>query len=177
MLVFRDVIYTKKGDRGKTSLFGGLVISKCSKVISAIGALDELNSYLGVVRSKNRDKSFDQELKNLQYNIFLIGSIVAGYKAKFDKNEIRKIERRIDNLESKLPPQTSFIFFAGTEVSANLFYARSLARRAERLLVALGKLVSPLVLSYVNRLSDYLFILGRYYNFKKGVKEEDWRLS
>lgn len=171
------MIYTRKGDRGKTSLFDGRVVSKDSKVAAAIGALDELNSYLGVVRSGNKNKFINRELKIIQGNIFLMGAIIAGYKARFSKKEVKRIESRIDKLEAMLPPQQYFIFFAGAKTAAGLFYARSLARKAERSIVKLGKSANPLVLSYINRLSDYLFILGRYYNFKRGVKEEYWRSS
>ncbi len=105
------MIYTRKGDRGKTSLFDGRVVSKDSKVAAAIGALDELNSYLGVVRSGNKNKFINRELKIIQGNIFLMGAIIAGYKARFSKKEVKRIESRIDKLEAMLPPQQYFYLF------------------------------------------------------------------
>ncbi len=171
------MIYTKRGDKGETSLFNNKRVSKKSKIVEAIGAIDELNSYIGIVRSINRFKNLDAELKSIQNDLFLIGSIIAGYNSSFDEKRIGRIEKRIDDIESKLPVQTSFIFLGGDVIATGLFYTRSLARKAERRLVAIQREIEPLVLAYINRLSDYLFILGRWINFKSGVKEEIWKSS
>ncbi len=168
------MIYTKKGDRGKTSLLNGRKIFKNSKVIEAIGSIDELNSYLGIIRSINKEKFIDKQINKIQRDLFLIGSLVAGYNFDFDKKIIVKIEEKIDELEAKLPVQTHFVFFGGNLVAAELFYARSLARKAERRLVDIRKEINPLILVYINRLSDYLFILGRWCNFRRKIKEEIW---
>lgn len=171
------MIYTKRGDRGKTYLFRGARVLKSSKKIEAIGAIDELNSYLGIVRSINSFAHLDRKLKLIQSDLFLIGAIIAGYNSSFDRKRVSRIEREIDNIESSLPTQTSFIFFSGDKIATNLFYARSLARNAERRLVSIRGKIDPLIIAYFNRLSDYLFILGRWVNFKSGVEEEIWKPS
>jgi cob(I)alamin adenosyltransferase len=143
-------IYTKRGDGGKTGLFGSKKrISKNTKIICALGALDEANSYLGVINNI--------KLKNIQENLMLISSIIAGAKLNFSKEVVTKLEQEIDKLEAKLPPLTGFILPRG-----ELMFARALVRRAERELVSL-KLPKP-VFAYINRLSDYLFVLSRTTN-------------
>jgi len=168
-------VYTKTGDKGKTGTFAGKRISKSSRLIAAIGAIDELNSYLGVVGS----------LTDIQRNLFTINSILSGAKLEFPKDATKKLEREIDEMESKMPTLTNFIIYSGTPRAVKLYYTRALARRAERALVDLGFKIYPerasfaydlIILAYINRLSDYLFTLARYTNFKKKVKEEVWKV-
>ena len=167
-------IYTKRGDRGQTSLYDrqnkqNIRIDKNSLRIEAIGAIDELNSFLGII----------SQVKEIQKDLFVIGSILAGSELKFFRSKTKKLEKTIDKLEGELPFLKNFIIPGGSKDSAYFQYARALARRAERRVVALSKVerVKPQILSYLNRLSDYLFILARYANFGEGIKEEVWKGS
>jgi len=169
-------VYTKGGDDGKTSLISNKRVLKSSKVIWAIGEIDELNSYLGVIRSELDDDDLNAKLKEVQKDLFLIGSILAGGKLSFDKRRVKELEKEIDDLEAILPVKTKFLFPTGTKVASMLFLARSIARRAERRVAGLEKNITRDVLVYVNRLSDYLFILARYENFKKRAKEDYWKV-
>lgn len=162
-------VYTKTGDKGKTGTFGGKRISKSSKLISTIGAIDELNSYLGVVG----------KLTEIQRNLFTINSILTGAKLEFPKDATKKLEREIDEMEEKMPVLANFIIYSGVPRATKLYYARALARRAERALVGLNNqssIINNQIKPYINRLSDYLFTLARYTNFKKKVKEEVWKV-
>jgi cob(I)alamin adenosyltransferase len=169
-------IYTKKGDKGETSLYVGKRVLKDSLVINAIGAIDELNSYFGVVISVSEDPQPKKILKDIQKDLLTIGSILSGSDLRFFKNRTTKLEKMIDELEGKLPPLKHFIIPGGTRVAAHLQYARSLVRRAERAVVALSKeeKVKPQIFTYLNRLSDLVFMLAREVNYKMGVKEETW---
>lgn len=175
-------IYTKKGDRGETALYDPLArsnrrIPKDSLRINAIGAVDEVNSFLGIVISGSSDKNLDNLLKEVQNNLFNIGAILAGASLRFSLAKTKKLEKAIDELEGRLPVLKTFILPGGTEISARLFFARALARRAERAVVALSGVerVKPEILIYLNRLSDFLFMLGRNENAKDGIKEEQWK--
>lgn len=171
-------IYTKKGDRGGTGLFGSnRRCSKDSQVFRTIGAIDELNSYLGVIVSESDDKKLMQQLQTVQGNLLTIGSILAESKLRFTSVQTTKLEKEIDVMEKKLPVLRNFILPGGSEIGAKLHFARSLARKAERSVVRLGKTmtIKPQILSYLNRLSDYLFILARKVNFEVGEKEQVWK--
>lgn len=175
-------IYTKRGDKGKTSLYDpqgvqNVRIDKDSMVVEVIGNIDELNSYLGVVKSETPDKWMKKEIGEAQKNLLIIGSTLAGSKLRFSKSKVNKLEKVIDKLEGELPVLKNFVLPGGVPISSHLQYARSLARRAERKVVSLSKLhaTSYALLSYLNRLSDYLFILARKANFDEGIKEEVWR--
>lgn len=159
-------IYTKTGDKGSTGNFKGKRMSKSSKPVRTIGVIDELNSFLGMVGN----------LTEIQENLFIINSILAGSKLRFSKTETKKLEKQIDKWEGELPVQTNFIFYGGTSRAALLFYARALCRRAERSLVSLGiERKAYGILQYINRLSDYLFMLARHENFRAGIKEKFWK--
>lgn len=175
-------IYTKTGDKGTTKVFdkknGELTsIRKDSCHIKTIGAIDELNSFLGVIKSQSdKEKSLNKKIQEVQENLFIINSVLAGGKITFSKTKTKKLEKTIDELEGSLPVQKNFIFYGGSQTSAFLFYARALARRAERSLTAFAKKekVPEAVSTYFNRLSDYLFILARNINFENKVKEDYW---
>jgi len=175
------VIYTKKGDKGKTGLFSSTKqkrrVAKNSLTIEALGALDELNSFLGVARVFNDDVQKDLFLRGVQNNLFAICSILAGAKLKFKKTETTKLEKEVDRIDAQLPRLTNFVFAEGSPLAVHLMYSRSLARRAERRVVALHqeKRVPPAVLTYLNRLSDTLFMAFREANFKAGRKEITWK--
>ncbi len=173
-------IYTKRGDRGETSLYDknsrqNIRVSKNSLRIEAIGAIDEANSFLGIISS--RDANLGKEIKEVQRNLFTIGGVLAGANLRFSKTKTKKLEKKIDKLEGELPVLKNFILPGGSEISSHLLYARTIVRRAEREVVALDKKekVSPQILSYLNRLSDYVFMLGRLVNALSGIKEETWR--
>lgn len=161
-------VYTKTGDKGKTSNFGGKRISKSSKIIQAIGAIDELNSYLGIIG----------KLSEIQRNLFTINSILSGAKLMFPMDATKKLEREIDAMEAKMPVLANFIIYSGTGRATKIYYARALARRAERSLVSSSDEKHPNLdkLAYLNRLSDYLFTLARFTNFKAKIKEEVWKV-
>ena len=168
-------IYTKTGDRGATKVFdkktGQLTkIAKDSCKIAVIGAIDELNSFLGIVGN----------LTEIQGNLFTINSILAGSNLRFSKSKTKKLEKQIDKWEGTLPVQKNFIYYGGTPKASLIFFARALCRRAERSLVTAHRTqftVHDSILIYINRLSDYLFMLGRSENFKAKIKEKFWKTS
>lgn len=175
-------IYTKKGDRGKTSLYSQdklkeKRISKASLITEAIGAIDEISSFLGIALAFSKSRNTNLQLKEIQRNLFIINSILAGSKLQLPKGSLENLEKIIDKLEGKLPRLKNFIFPGGSQLSAILQYCRALTRRGERRVVALSvkKKVNPQILSYLNRLSDYLFMISRNENFAKKIKEEIWK--
>jgi cob(I)alamin adenosyltransferase len=187
-------VYTKKGDRGETGLFNPkdktpIRISKNSKLIRTIGAIDEVNSWMGIIKSANSLQStvyskkekinLQKKIREIQEDLFTINAILAGAnirKTCLPAGRVIELEREIDKMEKILPVQKNFIYYGGCEVASMLFFARSLVRRAERSLVSIPNIqyTNPDILIYTNRLSDYLFILARWVNFKEGVREEFW---
>lgn len=182
-------IYTKTGDKGKTKVFdkktGQLTpIRKDSCHIKTIGAIDELNSFLGIVRAEilyHRNITMiqvEKKILEIQGNLFTINSILAGSKLKFSKTKTKKLEKQIDKWEGELPVQKNFIYYGGSQTSSLIFYARALCRRAERSLVTAHRTqftVHDSILIYMNRLSDYLFMLARSENFRAKIKEKFWK--
>ena len=175
-------IYTKKGDLGKTSIIGEKNIDKHHVRIEAYGTVDELNSYLGLLRSFDHVKmnTHQDELIDIQNNLFIIGASLASksqprLNMTITNKSIEKIEIYIDNIDKDLPPLTSFILPGGDRWSSYAQIARSVCRRAERNLVALGeKEINPLHLKYLNRLSDYLFVLARSILADNNVSAIEW---
>ncbi|HTX20156.1 MAG TPA: cob(I)yrinic acid a,c-diamide adenosyltransferase [Bacteroidota bacterium] len=176
-------IYTKKGDKGETGLFGGGRVSKDSPRIEAYGAVDELNSLLGVARSSSPPKGIDKILARLQADLFVLGadlatprSVVGAKVPRIRSSNTRFLERTIDSLERSLPRLTSFVLPFGTPAAAHLHLARTVCRRAERLTVRLSKSdrLGADVIPYLNRLSDLLFVLARYANWTGGGNEIRW---
>lgn len=170
-------IYTKGGDEGETGVFNKR-LSKSSYRINAIGILDELNSFVGVVVSFGVKKDVEKSLQKTQEDLFQIGSILAGKKITFRKTKVRRLEREIDLLEKKLPKLKNFIFPGGEKSASLLFFARAISRRSERSVVLLGEkeqLPSVLIV-YLNRLSDYLFMLARSENYKLVSTEKIWKI-
>lgn len=121
-------VYTKTGDKGKTGTFGGKRISKSSKLIQTIGAIDELNSYLGIVNTGYKDI----KLIDIQRNLFTINSVLSGAKLELPKDATKKLEREIDEMEGRMPVLANFIIYSGTPRATKIYYARALARKAER---------------------------------------------
>lgn len=183
-------IYTRTGDKGETSLFTGQRLQKNDPLIDALGTVDECNCSIGMALSL-MDKSprlneIRQQLEIIQHALFDVGAALATprtsasetkiEKTRFDHEEIEMLEKWIDQMQSELPPLHAFILPGGHPSGASLHLARSFCRRAERLVVPLANRadVSKLVLIYLNRLSDYLFVLSRYVNFLMNSTETTW---
>lgn len=151
-------------------------VSKDSLKVEVLGSVDELNSFLGVAISFSNLAEVSSYLKDIQKNLLAIGSITAGGKLNFTSNQTKKLEKLIDKFEGTLPVLSNFILTGGTVLASHLQYARSLTRRAERNMVSLSKIekVDADILTYLNRLSDFLFMLARYVNWEAGIKEEIW---
>lgn len=172
-------IYTRRGDKGKTTLYGGITeISKSDPRIKSCGTIDELSSQLGLVSSLLTDRKLKRVIHSLQQDLFEIGSEIATPEGlvspfKLAKRKITKLERIIDGYWGKLPTLSQFVFPGGTPAAASLHVARSVARRAEREVVA-ADVINPNIIPYLNRLSDLLFTLARWVNFQAGVSEKTW---
>lgn len=176
-------IYTRTGDHGQTSLFGGARVAKNDARIEAYGTIDELSSHLGVARAGGIPAEVDAVLEQVQSDLFAIGAHLASPgTSRFpgvDPARISELESSIDIMERELAPLKNFILPGGTLAAAQLHVARTVCRRAERLVVALGD-ETPETLStiaYVNRLSDYLFVAARFANGRAGVADVEWRNS
>ena len=171
-------IYTKKGDKGDTNFIDkSKRVDKDSVKVEALGSLDELNSFLGIARSFCDNPEMNILIKDIQDNLFRICSIIAGSDLKFNKSKTTRLEKEIDKIEERVGPIDSFRFSQGSRLATHLMYSRSLARKAERRVVALSKVedVRPQILQHVNRLSDMMFMLFREANFDAQVPEEGWK--
>jgi len=171
-------IYTRTGDAGETSLFGGARVAKNDPRIDAYGTVDELNAFIGLARASWPDAPFDAQLASVQSDLFDIGAQLASPgNAKFTGAaplRVTQLEVAIDEMEVELPPLKSFILPGGTAAAAHLHAARTVCRRAERLVVALDDRESKNSLVYLNRLSDYLFVAARFANHVNGVPDVVW---
>ncbi|MEM0438190.1 MAG: cob(I)yrinic acid a,c-diamide adenosyltransferase [Candidatus Micrarchaeia archaeon] len=166
-------VYTRTGDSGETSLYGGRRVKKYSPLISAYGTIDELSSWLGVCRSAcGRRGRFCKLLRDVQVDLYHIGAHVAGAEQCISENRITEIEREIDKIEKRLPPLNTFILPSGTALAAHLHFARAVCRRAERELAPLLEKERKYhtELKYLNRLSDLLFVLARDANSGRDEK-------
>lgn len=179
-------IYTKTGDKGETGLFDGTRVPKSDARVDAYGDVDELNALLGLARSLLREQELADILAEVQRDLFAVGAQLADpkhgerphlrEKARLTEGRIQKLEEQIDRWEAELEPLRQFILPGGVEAGAVLHYARTVCRRAERRIVRLGGTipVSPILLAYVNRLSDFLFVMARVVNHRAGVPEIPW---
>lgn len=177
-------IYTKAGDGGETGLFGGPRVAKDDARVEAYGAVDELGAALGVARARGADAELTALLATIQDQLFTIGAELAtppGVKARshlppIDPGWTAALEAAIDRFEGELEPLRQFILAGGAPAAANLHLARAVCRRAERRVVALHRHdpVSPAVLAYLNRLSDFLFVAARVANRRAGAAEVPW---
>ncbi len=177
-------IYTRTGDRGETGLLGDVRVSKADARVDAYGEVDELNAVLGVVGAAGVDPEIAEILSGLQRDLMALGTRLADPagrvasrlpKVVLGQSEVERLERWIDRLEGELPALDSFILPGGTAAGAALHLARTVCRRAERRMVALGSTeMEPPLLVYVNRLSDLLFVLARAVNARAGVAEIEW---
>jgi cob(I)alamin adenosyltransferase len=178
-------IYTKTGDKGQTSLIGGSRVPKHHVRIEAYGTVDELNSWIGLIRSFKTEAEVDVQLHEVQHQLFNIGSLLASTPDSkmslpmVGESAIEALEKEIDRMELSLQPLKNFILPGGSIEIAQIHVARCVCRRAERLAVALSEteVVNELVIKFLNRLSDYLFILGRYHAAINKVDEILWNPS
>ncbi|HEU5117744.1 MAG TPA: cob(I)yrinic acid a,c-diamide adenosyltransferase [Isosphaeraceae bacterium] len=177
-------IYTRSGDDGTTGLLGPGRVGKDSLRIDAYGTVDELNAALGVARATPLDPRADDLLARIQNDLFLVGSALADpdpdgpFHSALDPERTVELERCIDALDAELPPLHQFILPGGTPCAAHLHLARTICRRAERLVVTLHRNaqepVSPAIPVYLNRLSDLLFVLARAVNQRAGQPDIPW---
>ncbi len=176
-------IYTRTGDAGETSLFGGRRVSKADSRVDAYGEVDELNAWIGLVRAAGLDLDLDEPLVRIQQDLFALGAQLADpgdsiadrvAKASLGDDDIGRLERLIDQLESELPPLRRFILAGGAPAGAALHVARTVCRRAERRIVSLSPQPDAVLIKYVNRLSDLLFVLARVVNHRRAAPEIEW---
>ncbi|TAK34643.1 MAG: cob(I)yrinic acid a,c-diamide adenosyltransferase [Chloroflexota bacterium] len=176
-------IYTRTGDKGESSLFGGKRVPKDSARVEAYGSVDELNSHIGLVRSLNPPEEIDQILAQIQDDLFVLGGDLATPREQADAGVPRirdedttKLESQIDRIDAQLPPLHVFILPGGTVVAAHLHVARTICRRAERRVVTLAREqnIGTTPLTYLNRLADFLYVLARYANHLQGGTETIW---
>ncbi|MGN8224803.1 cob(I)yrinic acid a,c-diamide adenosyltransferase [Gracilimonas sp. BCB1] len=175
-------IYTKKGDSGNTSLFGGQRVSKSSKRIDAYGTVDELNSILGMAAAHGLSEKGAELIKTVQQQLFVLGADLATPQSKevrierIGHSEVEFLEKAIDEMEETLEPLKNFILPGGAEAGAALHFARTVCRRAERITVECRheEEISEVAIMYINRLSDFLFVLARFENKEAGTEEKTW---
>ncbi len=175
-------IYTKTGDDGTTGVQGGKRISKSNLRIKAYGTIDELNATIGLVLSKKFDDDIEDLLRNIQNDLFVAGSDLSNpdlsnMKNRITKEMIANIEKNIDRLENELPPITNFILPGGHEVASLIHIARTIARRAETIVISLNEneKVNDECKKFLNRLSDLLFVIARTVNKKNGFNDIIWK--
>jgi len=176
-------IYTRTGDAGDTSLFDGTRVRKDDARVDAYGEVDELNAWLGLARSSLGEGDLDDEIARIQRDLFAVGAELADpahkiaarvTKASVTEADISRLEQSIDQLEQELEPLRRFILAGGSPAGAALHVARAVCRRAERRIVSLQPPVDATVLRYVNRLSDFLFVVARVANKRARVTEIEW---
>ena len=177
-------VYTKTGDEGKTGLIGGTRVLKSSLRIESYGTVDELNSYIGLIRDQKISQEQIRQLIEVQDRLFTIGSSLAAdpEKSKMKipdllETDVEALEKWIDEMDATLEPMTSFVLPGGHTTISFCHIARCVCRRAERVVIDLKQsdFVAPLVPIYLNRLSDYLFVLGRKLSSDLNVKEQPWK--
>ena len=180
-----NMLYTRKGDNGSTSAFGcDQRFSKSSAVAEALGSLDEINSFLGLVKVEaellkeivpGSDKNISGLVHGIQETLFIIQAEVAGFPKPLSEGKVAKLEKVIDEIEKQLPPVKTFFISGGTKLAAFMDVSRTIARRAERRVVAVSDeglvKISSQTLAYLNRLSSILYALARHCNHKSGINE------
>lgn len=185
-------IYTRTGDEGMTGLFGGERVSKADLRVESYGTVDELNAVLGQARVQASDIELDALLLTIQHDLFHLGADLATpdeedtHKGRVtirrvEAERVQRLEQWIDRFESELPPLTQFILPGGSSFASALHVARVVCRRAERCCVTLAQFVSeesvalnPQIITYLNRLSDLLFVLARLANHRQGISDVHW---
>ena len=176
-------LYTRTGDSGETALFDGTRVSKADKRVAAYGDVDELNAWLGLARAQGLDDALDAALAQIQRDLFAVGAELADprkkiaervVKASVGDEDIARLEGMIDQCQAEPPPLRRFILPGGSASGATLHVARTVCRRAERNIVGLQPPADPVVLRYINRLSDLLFALARVVNHRAAASEAEW---
>ena len=176
-------IYTKTGDAGETALFDNTRVSKSDARVDAYGEVDELNACLGVARAAGLDADLAATVEAVQRDLMAVGARLADPNARIaprvekvvvDAAAVQRLERAIDALDGELPPLISFVVPGGTPASAQLHVARAVCRRTERRVVALTGPIDPVLIAYLNRLSDLLFTMARAVNHRAGHAETEW---
>lgn len=183
-------VYTKTGDKGTTALFGGTRVPKHHIRIESYGTIDELNAHIGLIRDQNINQLYKNTLMEIQDQLFTVGAILATdpIKAtlkngkdrlnipKISKENIEKLEKEMDLMEDSLPQMTHFVLPGGHQTVSFCHIARTVCRRAERLASHLNELepFQPETLMYINRLSDYLFVLARKLSYDLNAEEVKW---
>ena len=176
-------VYTKIGDKGSTSLLGGSRVPKYHERIEAYGTLDELNSWIGLLRQAPLDTETDSLLEQVQNHLFNMGSHLAAenetgksYLTPLSQTAHEALEKEIDRMDQQLAPLKNFILPGGSLHASHCHIARCVCRRAERLMVYVAEQhqIEPTIVIFLNRLSDFLFVLGRYIAKKEGVEEVLW---
>ena len=180
----KSIIYTGTGDKGTTSLVGGERVSKAHQRIESYGTVDELNSFIGLLITSLEEKADQDFLLFIQHKLFTIGSYLATDQEKtqlkpasiITLEDIERIEQEFDKLDEQLPELCAFIIPGGSRGAAVCHVCRTICRRAERRILTLSETctISPEVLAFVNRLSDYLFVLSRKINFDEQNSEIFW---
>lgn len=177
-------IYTKKGDTGTTQLIGGTRVAKNNVRIESYGTVDELNSFMGLVRDHVKAEETRTLLKGIQDRLFTIGSSLASDPVKskmvipvLKEEDITQLENEMDKMNETLPELKSFLLPGGHPANSICHIARTICRRAERTVVNLSEhdAIDPLVIKYLNRLSDYLFVLSRKLSKDYGAEEIQWK--
>lgn len=177
-------VYTKTGDKGQTSLFGGKRVSKSDLRIEAYGTVDELNSWVGLIRDQPIEDAHVKTLLEIQDRLFSLGSILASDPEKplkniplVEKEDIGFLEREMDRMDEELPAMKSFVLPGGDSIVSYCHLARCVCRRAERMVIRLSEesAVPEIVVQYLNRLSDYFFVLSRKIALEKNVTETPWK--
>lgn len=178
-------IYTKTGDAGQTSLYGGQRVDKDDARVEAYGSIDETNACLGLARSQKLPQAIDRVVERIQGDLFVLGAELActpGNEARLrlpllGEEHVSALEEDIDSAEAALTPLRSFVLPAGTAGAAALHLGRTVCRRAERKLLVVRResAVRPVLLKYVNRLSDLLFVLARGANHHAAVPDVPWQ--
>jgi cob(I)alamin adenosyltransferase len=177
-------IYTRTGDGGETALFDGTRVSKADPRVDAYGHVDELNALIGQARAAGIPRDLDDELDRIQQDLFAVGAMLADpsariaarvTRARLSASDVERLEQWIDAAEAELPPLRRFVVPGGTAGASALHLARTVCRRAERHIVSLGPDAVPAeTITYVNRLSDLLFVLARLANRRANVPDREW---
>jgi cob(I)alamin adenosyltransferase len=177
-------IYTRSGDHGETSLFTGGRVRKDDPRVDAYGTVDELNSVIGLARAHGISEPGAGWLEVIQNELFVVGADLAtplgsepSWLVRLTAEPTAALEARIDQMDTELPPLRHFILPGGTVAASTLHIARTVCRRAERACLAVGELdeaINPHVVTYLNRLSDFLFVLARWVNTQAGEPETKW---
>jgi len=178
-------IYTKTGDDGTSGLIGGTRVKKFDPRLEAYGTVDELNSWIGLVKTGQKEDKVIETLISVQNNLFVIGSYLATDETKSDlkdhltccADDITLLEKEIDRMQEALTPLNNFVLPGGSIFAGYAHVSRTVCRRAERMIVELSEIipVEKNILKFINRLSDYLFVLSRYINHQAGISDILWK--